>query len=49
MTTEVKKCSHPACNCMAPEGEDYCSESCKDAADMTEISCCCEHPECQPL
>jgi len=49
MTTEVKKCAHPACKCQAPEGEDYCSESCKDAADMTEISCCCEHPECQPL
>lgn len=49
MTKETKKCAHPACNCQAPEGEDYCSEFCKDAGDMTEISCNCEHPECKPL
>jgi len=46
MTTESKKCAHPACQCPAPEGEDYCGTSCKDAGDMTEISCNCDHPEC---
>src|SRR5580700_2645330 len=26
-------CAHPACNCPVPEGEKYCSQYCKDAAD----------------
>jgi hypothetical protein len=39
-------CAHPACNCPAPEGQKYCSQYCKDAADTTEISCNCEHQGC---
>jgi hypothetical protein len=23
-----KKCAHPACNCVPPEGKSYCSTSC---------------------
>ncbi len=49
MTEEVQKCKHPACNCAAPEGEDYCSEACEDAGDLTELSCQCGHPGCTPL
>lgn len=49
MPDKTTKCAHPACKCQAPEGENYCSESCKDAADMTEIACNCEHDVCQPL
>ena len=26
-----KKCAHPACNCVPPEGKSYCSTSCEDA------------------
>jgi hypothetical protein len=44
---ETKKCEHPACSCMVPEGTTYCSQSCEDAADMTEISCNCGHPGCE--
>lgn len=49
MTTELKKCAHPVCKCTAAEGQDYCCTSCKDAGDMTEISCNCEHIGCKPL
>jgi hypothetical protein len=39
-------CAHPACTCIPPKGERYCSETCKDAKDMTELRCGCNHPEC---
>lgn len=43
---EDKKCSHPACNCQAKEGSDYCSPYCESAGGTTEIQCNCGHPEC---
>ena len=47
MADKIKgMCEHPACQCMAPEGEKYCSTYCHDAGDTTEISCNCEHPGC---
>jgi len=46
MTKESKKCAHPACSCMAPEGKKYCSAPCESAKKMTELSCQCEHPAC---
>lgn len=48
-TNEVKKCAHPACSCPVADAEKFCSDSCKDAGDMTEISCNCEHDACRPL
>jgi hypothetical protein len=45
MTNE--KCQHPACNCVPPEGESFCSVSCKDAGEITELVCQCGHPGCQ--
>jgi hypothetical protein len=44
---ETRKCEHPACSCMAPAGSNYCSQSCEDAADMTEITCNCRHAGCE--
>lgn len=41
------KCAHPACNCTAVDGSKYCSETCADAKDMTELACQCKHPSCQ--
>lgn len=41
-----KKCAHPACICPAQPGSHYCSTSCEDAKDTTEISCNCGHPGC---
>jgi hypothetical protein len=46
MSDETKKCAHPACSCIAPEGKKYCSEVCEDAKSMTELTCQCEHPAC---
>jgi len=39
-------CAHPACTCVPAVGERYCSTTCKDAKDMTELKCGCNHPEC---
>jgi hypothetical protein len=41
------KCAHPACNCEAREGEDYCSNYCQDAGSLTELACNCPHPGCR--
>ena len=47
MSTEMlTKCAHPACGCAAEKDTDYCSQSCKDAAALTEIACQCGHPGC---
>jgi len=44
MANESKKCAHLACLCMAPAGEKYCSQFCKDAGTSeTEIACDCGH------
>ncbi len=40
------KCAHPLCGCLTIEGGKYCSESCEDAAALTEIACQCGHPSC---
>lgn len=44
---ENNKCAHPACSCTAMKGSKYCSQSCSDARDTTEIACNCGHPGCQ--
>jgi len=46
MATTIKKCAHPACNCMAQADDSYCSNYCRDAKGTTEISCNCGHPGC---
>jgi len=43
------KCAHPACKCTVsangPFGQ-YCSEHCKEAAELSELRCECGHPGC---
>jgi hypothetical protein len=47
MANESKKCAHLPCLCMAPSGEKYCSQFCKEAGSAeTEIACDCGHPAC---
>jgi len=46
MTKESKKCAHPACSCVAPEGKKFCSAPCESAKNMIELSCQCDHPGC---
>ena len=45
--SEAKKCAHPACNCLVPGDEKYCSQYCDDSADTVEISCNCHHAGCE--
>ncbi len=43
------KCAHQLCSCGVGNGENYCSDHCKDAVDqdIIEISCDCGHSGCQ--
>jgi hypothetical protein len=45
--SKQEKCKHPACNCMAPEGQAYCREMCRDARNVTELACQCNHSACR--
>jgi len=40
------KCKHPACSCPTEKGSNFCSQSCEEAGDLTEIACQCGHPNC---
>jgi hypothetical protein len=44
---ETKKCAHPSCSCSVAGDDKYCSEYCKDAKDIMEIGCGCEHQGCR--
>jgi len=44
---EKRKCAHPACSCVPPEGETYCSTTCEDSKSLTELACQCQHPQCR--
>ncbi len=46
--TDENKCGHKICMCSKAKDSDYCSDYCADAekADMTEIACNCNHPNC---
>jgi len=47
MATDTStKCAHPECGCAPDDSSKYCSDSCKEAADLTEIACQCGHPGC---
>ena len=46
-TKETEKCAHLSCRCVAPDGEKYCSQLCKEAGSSeAEIACDCGHPSC---
>jgi hypothetical protein len=47
MSSEPKKCAHPACKCTVQPHEHYCSQYCKDAKKMTEMACGCPHEGCR--
>lgn len=41
------KCAHLPCVCIAPPGDKYCSQFCREAGSTeTEIGCDCGHPAC---
>jgi len=50
MSDEDKKpCDHAGCGCNVPISKDFCSESCRMAADseLGGSTCQCGHAECQ--
>lgn len=46
MQEELKKCEHPACNCLVGKDTKYCSQYCEDAGGTIELSCNCRHAGC---
>ena len=47
---EPSRCAHPSCECVVPpKGAygKYCSEVCKEAGQITELRCNCQHAECR--
>jgi predicted nucleic acid-binding Zn ribbon protein len=45
--SEAKMCAHEPCQCTVPAGQNYCSDSCRDAGSKeVEIACQCDHPAC---
>ncbi len=44
---KVKKCKHAACNCVPADGKPFCGDVCKNAKNVTELMCQCNHPECK--
>ena len=47
MSTQAKKCAHPACNCKVQGNEKYCCDYCHDSGNKLEIACNCHHAECE--
>jgi hypothetical protein len=46
MQEELRKCEHPACNCLVKKHTKYCSQYCEDAGGTIELSCNCRHAGC---
>ncbi len=46
MSADTTKCANAACACITDKGNKYCSESCKESANLTEIACQCGHSDC---
>ncbi len=44
--TKNEKCAHPACQCRAAEGSDYCGAYCEGGAKTPTVVCECGHPAC---
>ncbi|MDQ0008068.1 hypothetical protein J2T07_000227 [Luteibacter jiangsuensis] len=49
MNEASKPCDHVGCNCQVPVSRDYCSESCRMAAESQNVggACECGHAACQ--
>ena len=44
--SDVKKCGNPACSCVPPAKEKFCSPHCEALQGSVEISCQCAHAAC---
>ena len=46
MAKKRHKCAHDNCQCQVSEDEKFCSEYCREAGDIVEVGCGCEHKPC---
>jgi hypothetical protein len=44
--SDAKKCANPACSCIPPNHEKFCSSHCEGLDDSVEIVCQCGHDHC---
>ena len=44
--SEVKKCDNPACSCVPPDKEKFCSAHCESLDNKVEVMCHCGHNHC---
>src|ERR1700677_2221452 len=44
--TETKKCDNPACSCVPPDNEKYCSAHCEAMGSTIEVVCLCGDGHC---
>ncbi|MDR6935871.1 MULTISPECIES: hypothetical protein [unclassified Luteibacter] len=49
MNEDLKPCDHDGCNCRVPVSRDFCSESCRMAAESQIMgsTCECGHAACE--
>jgi hypothetical protein len=45
--SDQKKCANPACSCIPPKSDKFCSPHCEAAKGTIEIACQCGHPGCK--
>lgn len=45
--TDIKTCANPACSCIPPEKEKFCSAHCEGLGDKVEVLCGCGHDSCR--
>jgi hypothetical protein len=44
---DQKKCGNPACSCVPPNKDKFCSAHCEGLKGSTEVMCACGHPDCK--
>lgn len=43
---EANKCGNPACSCIPPNNEKFCSAHCEALKGSVEVVCQCSHAHC---
>jgi hypothetical protein len=42
----AQKCKHASCTCTATEKDGFCSKACRDAKNVSDLTCQCMHNGC---
>ena len=46
MIEKPNACAHGSCKCRVAEEGEFCSEYCREAREINELGCGCEHTRC---